>query len=417
MLKSWAVVLTFNSDVKRLLGTFAFLSFGYFGILGVLFNLYLLRLGFEIEFIGLLLAVGQLLWGISSLPASAIGQRIGLRNAVILGTALAGASMALLLLVELLPQPLWVPWIVVTWAISWIGAALQIVNSTPFMMSAARATERNHAFAAQSATFAFMGLVGAVIAGILPGVVANLMGETLDSPAPFRITLWLVPICYTLAALVLAGASPIRLANQRLDQSQAGAPVGLFVLLGLIVFLLATGGGAARAFFNVFLDIELQVQAAHIGAIMGFAQVLPVLISLVTPTILARWGSERTLMFAGLTTAAALIVLGLSEQWLLAAFSFTVVISVVAIQGTSQTIFSQELVAEHWRSISSAVITIGLALGWAAAAALGGTLVDAVGFRVYFFACAALNLLAAIVLIGRLLILRPRTPQVVPSSD
>src|ERR671932_559453 len=73
----------------------------------VLLNLYLLRLGLGAQFIGLLIASGQLTWAIAALPAGAIGQRLGLRATLILASALAALGMGLLLLVELLPRSLW----------------------------------------------------------------------------------------------------------------------------------------------------------------------------------------------------------------------------------------------------------------------------------------------------------------------
>ena len=40
-----------------------------FGIIAVLFNLYLLRLGFDARYIGLLAGLGQLVWAAAALPA------------------------------------------------------------------------------------------------------------------------------------------------------------------------------------------------------------------------------------------------------------------------------------------------------------------------------------------------------------
>ena len=54
MVNTWSVTRGFNQSVRLWLLTWALASFGYFGLQGVLFNLYLLRLGFGPEFIGLL---------------------------------------------------------------------------------------------------------------------------------------------------------------------------------------------------------------------------------------------------------------------------------------------------------------------------------------------------------------------------
>ena len=408
MLKSWSIAFTFSSDVKRILGAWAMVAFAYFGIMGVVLNLFLLRLGFDVKFIGLLIASGQLVWALTSLPAGAIGRRIGLRNAIIWGHAAVGLGMGMLILVELLPRPLWAPWIFLWWLVCWGGGGLNTVNSTPYIMSAATVHERKHAFSSQSAIIALFGLVGGITAGFLPEMYISIFGGTLDSPIPFRVTLWLVPLAYLLAVLIMTGARPIKLAQETSHQDRTGAPVNLFMLLGLIILLRATGEGAARAFFNIFLDVDLHVSATQIGAIMGVAQFLPILVALTTPLILERWGTEKTLAAVGVASAAALVLLGISQNWLLAAIGFSAAVSFVAIAGTAQNLFSQELVAERWRSISAGVINIGIAIGWATSAALGSFLVDAIGFRGYFFSCAALALLSSIVLVGYMLTKRSR---------
>ena len=113
-----------NRDVKLYLLAFGITAFGYFGIMGVLFNLYLARLGFGAEFIGLLIGSGQLVWAILALPAGAIGLRIGLTRALVLAIALFTVSFSLVLLVEWLPRSLWEGWLIGAWMILWLGAAL-----------------------------------------------------------------------------------------------------------------------------------------------------------------------------------------------------------------------------------------------------------------------------------------------------
>src|SRR5437870_10570516 len=95
----WFIVRGFNSSVRLWLLTWALAAFGYFGLQGVLLNLYLLRLGFGPEFIGLLLGSGQLMWAIAAIPAGAVGRRIGLRTALLSGIVLLGVAFALRLLV------------------------------------------------------------------------------------------------------------------------------------------------------------------------------------------------------------------------------------------------------------------------------------------------------------------------------
>ena len=124
MFHSWRVLRVLNGGTRLFLLVCALDAFGYFGIQGVLLNLYLLRLGFGTPFIGLLLASGQLIWAVAALPAGMIGRRLGLRTAMILAFALSALGMGLVLLVEGLPRSLWPSWLFSCWAMLWIGAAL-----------------------------------------------------------------------------------------------------------------------------------------------------------------------------------------------------------------------------------------------------------------------------------------------------
>ena len=73
-------VRAFSPSLLRFLFASAIGTLVFFGIVAVLQNLFLLRLGFDARFIGLMLAVGQLVWAAAALPAGMLSNRIGLRN-------------------------------------------------------------------------------------------------------------------------------------------------------------------------------------------------------------------------------------------------------------------------------------------------------------------------------------------------
>src|SRR5512141_511768 len=91
MIGYWRVLRAFDRSLLLYLACWAIVGFSFFGIQGVLLNLYLLRLGFSLEFIGLLNGAGMLACGAFALPAGVVGPRIGLREAQVAG--LAGAAI------------------------------------------------------------------------------------------------------------------------------------------------------------------------------------------------------------------------------------------------------------------------------------------------------------------------------------
>jgi predicted MFS family arabinose efflux permease len=247
---------------------------------------------------------------------------------------------------------------------------------------------RSYTFAAQGFVLAFMGFAGSFVAGLLPGVVVAGIGGSLEQAAPYRLTLWAAPAAYLLCALLWAGTRPVQVVQPAAEAAAAPKPPGLFVFLVLLVFLQTASEGTLLSFFTVYLDTQLGVPTERIGVIVGVGQLLSVTGVLVVPHLLLRSGAPLTLQWT--TVGIAL--------WLPAAIGFASVSALSAINGPVRTVLSQELVVPRWRSTTSAMLTIGLALGWASTAAIGGYLIAQAGFDKLFLISAGLALVAVLLL-------------------
>jgi MFS family permease len=398
MVRAWEALRGFNRGTVIFLLVCALDAFGYFGIQNVLFNLYLLRLGFGPEFIGLLIASGQLLWAVAALPAGVAGQRLGIRATMILAFVLAALGMGLVLLVETLPRSLWPAWLLACWGVLWVGTALYSVNSPPYLMQVTTARTRAYAFAAQGVVLAIMGFAGSFVAGLLPGIAVARLGGSLEQASPYRFALWAAPVAYLLCALLWTGARPVQVAKPAEEAQAAPKPLGLFVFLVLMVFLQTASEGALLSFFTVYLDTRLGVPTGQIGAIVGIGQLLSVTGVLAVPHLLLRCGAPQTLKWTTLGIGLAMVPLALLPQWLPAAVGFAGVSALSAINGPVRNVLSQEIVAPRWRPTTSALLTVGLALGWASTAAIGGYLIAQAGFDKLFLISAGLALAAALLL-------------------
>lgn len=408
----WQTVRSLNRSIRWFFVAWALMSFAYFGVQGVLLNLYLIRLGFTPAFIGILLGSGQLIWALFALPAASLGRRYSLRRVLIAGGLIAGASMGFFLLVEALPETMRSAWLIATWLPVWLGVALVTVNATPFLMGAASPEKRNHAFGVQQAIIGLFGFTGSVVAGFLPQLFADWMALPADSAASFRFALWLVPLANLLGAAAFYRIQPqgeLPLAQNR-GSTVSGStnpaprtpakPLGLFLLFGIVVFCTSTGEGAARTFFNLYLDTSLGVPPGQIGAIMGFGQLLPAGVALLAPLFIARWGTRTTIGLAAIGVAVCLLLLAFIPQWVVASLSFLGVLVMVSIGSPVRNMFSQEIVLPHWRSTTSAIIIIGLALGWAFIATVGGYVIAAFGFSTLFLVGMLPSLVAVFLLLG-----------------
>lgn len=128
-------VRRFNRDVCLYLCSRAMVGFSYFGFHSVLFSFYLLRLGYGPGFVGLVNAAGFLTDALFSLPAGALGRRWGSRRMIIGGTGMMLVAITLPPLAQFMPARLRAGWLLVTYALSWLGGALYTASGPPFLMA------------------------------------------------------------------------------------------------------------------------------------------------------------------------------------------------------------------------------------------------------------------------------------------
>jgi predicted MFS family arabinose efflux permease len=134
---------------------------------------------------------------------------------------------------------------------------------------------------------------------------------------------------------------------------------------------------------------------AQIGSTLGFSSLLLVLVSLATPAVLSRWGIMGAMKLAMLGFILFAVLLAAVPQWPLAALIFLGIGSMLTILATARGIYGQEIVKPYWRTTSSAIATIGMALGWSAATWTGGQLITSIGFQNMFLTGAVLGLFGA----------------------
>ncbi len=363
----------FSPNLRRFLLFITLTFMTGLGLVAVLQNLYLLRLGFDVQFLGLLVGIGQIVWAAGALPAGILSNRIGLRNGLMLGSVLLGLGLVLTLLVETRPESQWRIWLIACQVITGFGPAFLAVNLPPYVMAVTGEKERRHAFAAIAATNAAAVLVGSLIGGALPVILAGRLNLTSDQPEPYRLALWLGPVLLLIGLSIMARNDRARVIHTNsIHPGEKNAPVALLLFFGLVAFLGAIGEGTLRAFYNVYLDTGLKVTPAVIGAIMGMAQLLPIGAAFALPLLMKRWGTGYTLMAGFLGAGIVLIFLSAIPAVWVAAAAYMGIVAMFTISNTSRDMLGQEIVLPRWRTSSQGAATIGMALGWSAGGIGGG---------------------------------------------
>ena len=388
----------FNRDVRLYLTTAALIGFTVFaGIYPVLLNLYLLRLGYGPEFIGIVNATLPFAMVVFSLPSGVLGQRFSTRRMMIVGLGVSVLGCVLLPLAEFIPNNWQSGWILVSYLLGGLGIALYLVNSGPFLMSSTSSEERSHVFSVQAALWPLAGFAGSLVGGLLPGFFAGILGVSLDKPAPYRYPLWIAAVALipaVIAMLATQEKSPQNTETSKVETSSG--PYGLIALLALVVLLQVAGEFAARTFFNVYLDADLHIPTAQIGVLSSVGQLLAVPAALAAPLLMSRWGKERTFVLTSLGMAFSLLPLALISQWGAAGFGFIGMMAFASIARPVITVYQQEIVTPAWQPAMSGATVMTAALSMALMAFGGGYIITAMGYRSLFLIGAGITVAGAL---------------------
>jgi len=395
MLKDYLSRLRMLSrDARLLLVTSVLIGFVAFGgIYAVLLNLYLLRLGYGARFIGLVNGAGSLSVGVFSLPIGVISERAGMRRMLIASMILSAMGLVALPLVEIVPVGLRSSLLLATYFLGYLGITVWAVNAGPFLTAATSDQERSHAFSFSFVLAALGAFVGSLVAGSLPGVLAAFLGSSLQEPAPYRYTLLSAGVLLFAGIPVFAATDrPVIHLRQGAIEDEGKAPLALMIIMSLVALLSVVGEGAARTFFNVYLDTGLSVATSRIGTLSAVAQLLALPAALAMPLLAARIGKGKTILLGNAAMALCLLPLALLPHWLAAGGGFIGIMMLASFSRPAFLAFQQESVRPRWRTAMSGATGTTSGLGFAAAALGGGYLVTAAGYRGLFLVGAAVSL-------------------------
>ncbi|MDZ4717298.1 MAG: MFS transporter [Roseiflexaceae bacterium] len=373
------------------------------GVYTVLFNLYLVRLGYGPELIGLINGAAQLTFAISALPAGALGERYGSRNMLVIGLILMLFGCGLLPLADILPEAIRMIWLVGNEIILYFGLALYYVNTAPFLIGVIAPGRRSQVFGIQSFLLAIAAFVGGLVGGFLPAVFANAIGQTLESPAPYRFPLIIAALAMLPALFAIraakGGYTPSESAPGDTTHLEAAPTllvpsviVSAIVMMGVVRFLQVSGLAATTSFFNVYLDRALLVPTDQIGTISAFSRLLSAPAALATPFLARRFGNYWTCIIATLATGIMILPIAFIGHWSAASLSMIGILSVSTIRYTSSLVYFLELVPPERRATVSGVTEMSAGLSFTVMAFAGGYIITFLGYQALFLLGALLTM-------------------------
>src|SRR5574340_618646 len=325
------------------------------GILLVLYNLYLISLGYHADFVGFVLFTGTLGAGLAIFPAGACIDRFSGKYILIVSSLLIGIAGAGQILFR---QP--VPLLLSSF-VAGVGLAFLLVITAPFLTLNSAPEERPHLFSINIALGLITLVLGEVIGGILPVLFRSIpwLMEPLPKGASFLLAAQPEARSYQLALLfsgVIAIPSFIplfmmskvrpsgRIKNTPSRQSSSGiwfswkgwgrasfshatSLINVFLhsaffFLVLVYLLTGFGAGLFIPYFNIYFVQHLHASPALFGLIDGGANAITALLTLTAPRLAKRIGKINAITFTRLASIPVLLIVGLTSFLPIAAFLY-----------------------------------------------------------------------------------------------
>ncbi|HWQ11825.1 MAG TPA: MFS transporter, partial [Roseiflexaceae bacterium] len=171
----------------------------------------------------------------------------------------------------------------------------------------------------------------------------------------------------------------------------------VLMLIGVVRLLQVAGIASTSAFFNVYLDAELNIPTAQIGLVTAVGRLLAAPAALVTPLLTARMGERSAVFWSSLATALAMLPLALVPHLAAAGLTFVGVVGLSSVRYAASMGYFMALVPPRQRGAVAGVTEMAAGFSFTAMTFGGGYLIAVIGYRSLFLLGAALTGLGALV--------------------
>jgi MFS family permease len=376
----------------------AYYDFGFF-IFFLLFNLYLLKLGYTESFLGLVSACMMAGSVVGSVPAGIAIQRLGLRDSMIACFSIIPCLAAIL--AAGLPAPLLLGCAFLYGAVSVLWAVLQ----APAVAELTSVRNRGAGFGIICSSGIAIGVLGGGVGGRLPGWMARLAPGS-SVVAQYRAALW-IGCAIVMLGLASSLKLPLRAQLSSAPQSRRlhrPPPQVIYFLAAVAVWNLGTG--VFNPFFSAFFE-RLHMSVERIGLVFSLSQLGQALAILAAPLVFRLTGLIRGISRMQLLSAAALACLAASGGQATAALAYGAYMVVQNMSEPGVFTYLMDSVSEKERSGVSALYFLVASSVQAIAAGVSGLLLRRFGYPPVLLLAAVLCAIAGL-LVRLLLENRPR---------
>jgi MFS family permease len=360
----------------------------------LIFNFYVLSLGFDEALLGNLITTSSFVALIAALPLGFLADIIGRKGSLVL----SGALLSLSILVMALWQSETSFYSMNV--LSGIAQSLAGVTMSPFLMENSNEKERTYLFSFGQGLQMTMASVGNWIGGYLPTWMGNAKNVIATSSTAYGDSVLIIGIGAALAIIPL-----VFLTSPKLTHSQRAifapfqyAAKNPLLLTKLILPMLFTslGAGLVMPFMNVFFREFHHQPDPVIGTLFAWGSLAMGIGLLIAPPLAERTGKIQLVVITQALSIPFLILLGFSPIFWVGAATYYVRLALMNMSSPVYQTFIMEHVEPSARATVASLTSMAWNFGWAFSPTISGLLQVRYGFGPSFIGTIILYTLSVI---------------------
>jgi len=348
------------------------------GVFRLLFNFYVLSLGYNEALIGNLTTATSLTALIAALPMGYLADLIGRKRSLIAG----GTAVVAAILVMVAFPFAWV--FVAMNVLIGLGQSLSGVTMGPFLMENSGDKERVYLFSFSSGLTTASASVGNWVGGKLPTWLGAVQNVAATSTPAYGASLLLIAL---VAAFGLIPLMKMRIPKSNLVQRTIFAPIKFFrsepALVGkLILPMLITsiGAGLIMPFMNVFFRTVHHQTDSAIGTMFALGTLAMGVGLFIAPPLADKVGKIKLVVITQALAIPFLYFLGFSNWFPMVAAAYYIRLALMNMSGPVYQTFVLEKVKPEARATIASLNSMASNFGWAFSPTISGALQVNYGF-------------------------------------
>jgi MFS family permease len=348
------------------------------GVFRLLFNFYVLSLGYNEALVGSLITVSSFTALLAALPMGYLADLVGRKNSLLLSGVLLSASV---LAIVIWPSE---GMLYAMNVVSGLGQSLAAVTMAPFMMENSGEEERTYLFSFSSGLQMAMASVGSWIGGYLPSWIGLTRGVPAVSSQAYAGALLVVSITFAIGLIPLAMLRTPRL--QRSERSvfaplsYASKQPSLLGKLILPILVTSIGAGLIMPFMNVFFRQVHHQPDPVVGSLFAWGSLAMGIGLLLAPPLANRMGKIQLVVATQALSIPFLIILGFSPIFWLSTMAYFIRLALMNMSTPVYQTFVMEQVEPSARATVASLVSMAWNFGWTLSPTISGILQVRYGF-------------------------------------